>query len=103
MSEILANDGNYEGSSYRYNHGINGWSWLSYWGNWGNAIAPTKYDPYPDATGRNQFFGDGAVKWRAISPEYDDNLPNTMDYGFQEDRWNGPGSGWVNPYDTSYY
>jgi len=23
--------------------------------------------------------------------------------GFDEDEWNGPGSGWVNRYDVSYY
>ena len=99
MSDIMAIDyGGWE-SSYRYNHGRDGWSWFP--GDGGEVF--TKYDPYPDATGRNQFFGDGAVKWRAIPPQYEDNLPNSNDVGFLEDRWNGPGSGWVNPWNTSYY
>jgi len=98
MSDILAIDGAFEGSSYRYNHGINGWSWFTY-----DVAGHGRYDPCPDATGRNQFFGDGAVKWRAIPAQYKDNLPNSEDVGFREDRWNGPGSGWVNPWDTSYY
>ena len=101
MSDIMAVDNwGGQGSPYRYNHGRNSWSWPFYLD---NLITPSKYDPYPDATGRNQFFGDGAVKWRAIPPEYDDNLPNTMDYGFQEDHWNGPGSGWMGAWDVSWY
>ncbi len=98
MSDIMATDGSFRGTSYRYNHGINGWSWFA-----GDVLGNSTYDPYPKATGRNQFFGDGAVKWRPIPPQYEDNLPNTEDVDFQEDRWNGPGSGWVNPWDVSYY
>jgi hypothetical protein len=98
MSDIMAIDGGFEGAAYCYNHGINGWSWFNLWDGLTSA-----FDPYPDATGRNQFFGDGSVKWRAISPEYEDNLPNTNDVGFTEDRWNGPGSGWVNPWNVSWY
>ncbi len=50
MSDVMATDGGFMGSSYRYNHGINGWSWFG--GGFTSA-----YDPNPDATGRNQFFG----------------------------------------------
>jgi hypothetical protein len=98
MSDILANDGNFQGAPYRYNHGKNGWSWVTAY-----AIGHTRYDPYPDATGRNQLFGDGHIEWRSISPQYDDNLPNTNDVGHLEDQWNGPGSGWMNTWDTSWY
>ena len=98
MSDILAIDGSYTGSSYRYNHGINGWAWFS-----DGVSDHTTYDPNPKATGRNQFFGDGAVKWRAIPAAYEDNLPNTEDVGFLEDRWNGPGSGWIQAWNTSWY
>jgi hypothetical protein len=98
MSDIMAIDyWGGPGYPYRYNHGINGWSWFTYESGHG------RYDPEPDATGRNQFFGDGSVKWRAIPPQYEDNLPNTEDVGPLEDRWNGPGSGWMNRWSTSYY
>lgn len=97
MSDIMAIDNwGGVGSPYSYNHGRTGWSWFGF-GSSG------RYDPEPDATGRNQLFGDGAVKWRAIPAQYEDNLPNTEDVGFTEDRWNGPGSGWMNVWDTSYY
>ena len=97
MSDILAKDGwsGGFGDPYRYNHGINGWSWFT--------GITSAYDPFPDATGRNQVFGDGAVKWRAIPPEYENNLPNSQDVGPLEDRWNGAGSGWVNSWNTSWY
>ncbi|MHC4721540.1 MAG: hypothetical protein ACYS6I_02405 [Planctomycetota bacterium] len=99
MSDIMAID--YWGGPgwpYRYNHGINGWSWFA-----GDVAGQEATDPYPKATGRNQFFGDGAVKWRAIPAEYEDNLPNSEDVGPLEDRWNGPGSGWIQAWNTSYY
>jgi len=98
MSDIMAIDYWGEpGWPYRYNHGQDGWSWFAFFSGHGT------YDPFPDATGRNQFFGDGSVKWRAIPAEYEDNLPNSNDIGPHEDRWNGAGSGWVNGMDTSYY
>jgi len=97
MSDIMAIDNTGWESPYRYNHGINGWSWFTYEPGHGDN------DPYPKATGRNQVFGDGHFEWRAIPPEYENNLPNSQDAGFCEDRWNGPGSGWVNPGDTSWY
>jgi hypothetical protein len=98
MSDIMAIDYWGPESSYRYNHGINGWSWMGSY-----PPGHETNDPYPDATGRNQVFGDGHFEWRAISAEYDDNLPNTEDIGYLEDRWNGAGSGWMNNGDTSYY
>jgi prepilin-type N-terminal cleavage/methylation domain-containing protein len=99
MSEILAIDElGGKGNPYRYNHGKTGWSWMG-------SVPPghTTYDPYPVATGRSQAFGDGHIEWRDIDPKYKDNMPNTDDVGYLEDRWNGPGSGWMNPGDTSYY
>jgi len=98
MSEILANDGNYEGTPYRYNHGKKGWSWFA-----GGAVGHEDNDPLPQATGRSQAFGDGHIEWRKISSKTIDNMPNTDDVGFEEDRWNGPGSGWMNTWDTSWY
>jgi hypothetical protein len=99
MSDIMAIDyWGGPGSPYRYNHGINGWSWLT-----ADVVGHGDYDPFPKATGRNQVFGDGHFEWRDIPPEYENNLPNTEDMGFLEDRWNGPGSGWVNRFDTSWY
>jgi len=104
MSEILAIDewggggGSTVGNPYRYNHGRTGWSWMG-------SFPPghTTYDPVPKATGRSQAFGDGHIEWRKISSKTEDNLPNTDDVGYYEDRWNGPGSGWVNPGDVSFY
>jgi hypothetical protein len=100
MSDIMAIDyWGGPGSPYRYNHGINGWSWFA-----GDVASHHEdLDPYPKATGRNRVFGDGHFEWRDIPPEYENNLPNTNDVGFLEDRWNGPGSGWVNRFDTSWY
>ena len=58
MSDIMALDyWGGVGDSYRYNHGINGWSWFPEVG------ITSAYDPYPDATGRNQVFGDGHFEW----------------------------------------
>ncbi|MBN1765821.1 MAG: hypothetical protein JW860_11225 [Sedimentisphaerales bacterium] len=51
------------------------------------------------ATGRNQLFGDGHVKWRSISQE--NNLPDISDTSWREpgnitgQEWNGYGSGFV--------
>jgi hypothetical protein len=63
-----------------------------------------KSDGEQDATGRDQLFGDGRVEWRDISLKFDDNVPSgeTAD-GYFEDDWNGPGSGWVENYNPSYY
>ncbi len=103
MSEILAIDQwgsgcSSPGNPYRYNHGRNGWSWFT-----ADVIGHQDNDPFPQATGRSQAFGDGHVEWREISLKTEDNLPNTNDVGYCEDRWNGPGSGWMNQGDTSYY
>jgi hypothetical protein len=99
MSDILTIDNwGVVGSPYRYNHGKTGWSWFT-----ADLIGHEINDPYPKATGRSQAFGDGSVKWRAIPPQYEDNLPNTNDVGFTEDRWNGPGSGWIQYWNTSWY
>jgi prepilin-type N-terminal cleavage/methylation domain-containing protein len=99
MSEILAIDmWSGVGNPYRYNHGRTGWSWM-------DSFPPghTTFDPDPKATGRSQAFGDGHIEWRKIRSKTEDNLPNTNDQGYLEDRWDGPGSGWMNPADTSYY
>jgi prepilin-type N-terminal cleavage/methylation domain-containing protein len=98
MTEILANDGDEPGIPYRYNHGRNGWSWFA-----GGAVGHEDNDPLPKATGRSQAFGDGHIEWRKIRSKYVDNLPNNDDVGFHEDRWDGPGSGWMNTWDTSWY
>lgn len=86
--------------NYSYNHGRNGWSWGWPW----FFPVPAGHNvknPNPEATGRSQLFGDGRVEWRAIPLERGENLPTGEDY--TKERWNGPGSGWVNPYDTSWY
>jgi prepilin-type N-terminal cleavage/methylation domain-containing protein len=82
--------------SYRYNHGRNGWSW-----NEENFVNPSNKaeSPNPAATGRSQLFGDIHVKWRPI-PE-SPNLPTHLDEYIMN--WNGPGSGWLGDYDTSYF
>jgi hypothetical protein len=99
MSDVMAIDNwGGVGDPYIYNHGRTGWAWFT-----ADVIGHTIYDPYPKATGRNQVFGDGHFEWRAISAEYEDNLPNTNDVGYLEDRWNGAGSGWMNYGDVSYY
>jgi len=104
MSEILAIDewggggGSTVGNPYRFNHGKKGWSWFA-----DGVIGHTTFDPIPNATGRSQAFGDGHIEWRKISSKTEDNLPNTDDVGYYEDRWNGPGSGWINPGDVSFY
>ena len=63
-------------------------------------------DGEQDATGRSQLFGDGRVSWRQISLKFEDNLPSELDVGFDEDEWNGPGSGFImsaDGYDYQYY
>ncbi len=100
MSEILSKDGGSGGAGdpYRYNHGKTGWSWFT-----ADVIGHTEYDPFPQATGRSQVFGDGHVLWRPIPLKTEDNLPSSGDVGCQEDRWNGPGSGWIQVWNTSWY
>jgi len=104
MSEILNLD--YSDSCYRYNHGRNGWSWNE--DVWITGFRPpighSNYEADdPKATGRSQLFGDGHVQWRAISLKPEDNLPSQYYDGRRENRWNGPGSGWVAENDTDYY
>lgn len=96
MTEILNIDAGY----YRYNHGRRGWSWCGL-----GIIVPghMRQEPYPDATGRSQLFGDGRVEWRSISINYDDNIPNSADVGLHEEDWNGPGSGWLDETDMFWY
>jgi hypothetical protein len=103
MSEILAMDAGAMGNTdsgypYRYNHGKTGWSWFT-----ADIIGHTVYDPDPVATGRSQAFGDGHIEWRDIPLREGENMPTSTTEGKLEDRWNGPGSGWMNPGDTSYY
>ena len=64
-----------------------------------------KFDGEQDATGRNQLFGDGRVQWRPISLEFEDNVPSgdTLPDRYYEDDWNGPGSGWIDRTNPSYY
>lgn len=94
MAEILNLDSSDD--AYRYNHGRNGWSW-----NETNFLNPsnTAYSPDPAATGRSQLFGDIHVKWRQIPAA--PNLPTHKDPCIMN--WNGPGSGWIGDYDTSYF
>jgi len=107
MTEILSCDGIAFGNSdqyypYRYNHGRTGWSW----GDLGPPFPPPGhiiYDPNPQATGRSQAFGDGHIEWRAISLKEGENMPTSTTQGKLEDRWNGPGSGWIQTLNTSYY
>jgi hypothetical protein len=104
MSEVMNLDG---GSPYfLYNHGRDGWAWNLLW----VLPVPTgrlREDGQQDATGRNQLFGDGRVDWRPISLEFEDNIPSEIiergGVGFLENEWNGPGSGWVNQWDVSWY
>jgi prepilin-type N-terminal cleavage/methylation domain-containing protein len=107
MSEILSVDRSDSPApdapdNYAYNHGRNGWSWTWPW----YYPIPSGHNitnPHPQATGRSQLFGDGHVKWRAIPLKEGDNLPTGYDNEYEEDRWNGPGSGWVVPYNVSFY
>ena len=105
MSEILNLD--YSDSCYRYNHGRNGWSWNEdiYTTGFRPPIGHSNYESDdPKATGRDQLFGDGRVVWRPISLKAEDNLPSSQyPPGRLENKWNGPGSGWVADNDTDYY
>jgi prepilin-type N-terminal cleavage/methylation domain-containing protein len=94
MAEILNLD--YSDRSYRYNHGRAGWSWNEM--NFRNP-SNTAYSPDPAATGRGQLFGDIHVGWRQIPAA--PNLPTHEDEYIMN--WNGPGSGWLGDYDTSYF
>ena len=102
MSEILSKDwwgGAGFGDPYRYNHGKNGWSWYG-----GYVVGHEDNDPEPKATGRSQVFGDGHIEWRDISQKECENLPTSVcPGGFTEDRWNGPGSGWIQNANVSWY
>jgi hypothetical protein len=104
MSEIINIDEITGFSGMRYNHGRDGWSWGQFWGGPEPPPGHGKIDGEQDATGRSQLFGDGRVQWRDISLKFEDNVPSgeTAD-GYFEDDWNGPGSGWVERYNTSYY
>ncbi len=103
MSEILSKDGwsGGLGDPYRYNHGKNGWSWYT-----GDVVGHEDNDPFPQATGRSQAFGDGHIEWRNIPLKECENLPTSAcPEGVHEDRWNGPGSGWIQEgqANTSWY
>jgi len=101
MTEILSKDGwgGGAGDPYRYNHGKTGWSWFT-----PDVIGHTVYDPDPKATGRSQAFGDGHIEWRDIPLKECENLPTSQcPGGIHEDRWNGPGSGWIQRWNVSWY
>jgi len=105
MSEILSKDGwsGGAGDPYRYNHGQTGWSWMDP----DAAIGHVTFDPNPKATGRSQAFGDGHIEWRDIPLKDGENLPTdtTEDDGedLSKERWNGPGSGWIQNWNVSWY
>lgn len=90
MADILYLDTSEKG--YRYNHGRSSWSYEV-------GDRPIVRSPNPEATGRNQLFGDGHVTWKKIPQNA--NLPTDEDR-FQA-QWNGVQSGWVSQYDTSYF
>ncbi|MHC4676883.1 MAG: type II secretion system protein [Planctomycetota bacterium] len=107
MSENLYLD---SGIWWNYNHGRKGWSCAFGW------LAPQyqikeKLDGEQDATGTSQLFGDGRVEWRPIPLKFEDNLPSERSdlgdvVGFNEDQWNGPGSGFIESLygvDYAYY
>jgi hypothetical protein len=104
MSEILSKDWgtaiNPGHDVYRYNHGKTGWSWMDDGST--AVIGHSIYSPDPKATGRSQAFGDGHIEWRSISLKDGENLPTAYD-DWLEDRWNGPGSGWIQRYNVSWY
>ena len=101
MSEVMNLDG---GSPlFRYNHGRDGWCWNLYGGMTSPPPGHLKEDGEQDATGRSQLWGDGRVEWRAISLEFEDNIPSESVDGYTENEWNGPRSGWVNQWDLSWY
>ena len=95
---------------WHYNHGQKGWAYAFEWINTPlDTLAKThlRYDGDQDATGTSQLFGDGRVQWRSIPLKLEDNLPSDLyDVGFDEDEWNGPGSGFImsqDGYDYQYY
>jgi prepilin-type N-terminal cleavage/methylation domain-containing protein len=101
MSEVLCMDYDYSNRvSFRYNHGRGGWAWCL---DWADVKAPgghVVFDGEQDATGRSQLFGDGHVQWRDISLKPEDNIPSDpsvtgMGVGYDEEDWNGRGSGWI--------
>jgi prepilin-type N-terminal cleavage/methylation domain-containing protein len=95
--------------AWHYNHGQKGWSYcFSYLVSL--AAINEKYDGEQDATGRSQLFGDGRVQWRSMPLKFEDNLPSQITerggVGFDESKWNGPGSGFImseDGIDFSYY
>jgi len=94
---------------WHYNHGKRGWAYCFSWINTPLdklAESHQRKDGEQDATGRSQLFGDGRVSWRQIPLKFEDNLPSGQDVGFDEDEWNGPGSGFImsaDGYDYQYY
>jgi hypothetical protein len=103
MSEIINVDDAGGWNGLRYNHGKDGWSWGQ---SWSDVLPPPgheKYDGAQDATGRSQLFGDGRVQWKKISLKFKDNVPSETVDGYWEDDWNGPGSGWIQRLNPSYY
>jgi len=109
-TRLLMSEGFYLDSGgvwgWNYNHGKSGWS-CSFAHI--DPRAKTKYDGEQDATGRSQLFGDGRVEWRPIPLKFEDNLPSenpdSSGFGFDENEWNGPRSGYMKSYgrDWSYY
>ena len=98
MSEVLCMDYDYGGAGFRYNHGRDGWAWCLAWADIQAPPGHVKLDGEQDATGRSQLFGDGHVQWRDISLKFEDNIPSEKyGVGFDEEEWNGPGSGWIVP------
>ncbi len=106
MSENIYSD---TSIAWHYNHGKKGWSYaFSYLVEFTGKNE--KYDGEQDATGRSQLFGDGRVQWQSIPLKFEDNLPSQITarggVGFDEDKWNGPGSGFImsqDGYDYQYY
>jgi prepilin-type N-terminal cleavage/methylation domain-containing protein len=95
---------------WHYNHGKKGWAYCFSWIDTPLdklAESHRRFDGEQDATGRSQLFGDGRVQWRQIPLNFEDNLPSALDVGFNEDEWNGPGSGFImsadDGFDYQYY